>query len=317
LEELRFDGRVAIVTGAGLETGMGAHHAKMLAARGAKVVVHDLAANAAEAQHVVEQIEADGGTAVVATGDVSSPTDTEDVVAACVERFGRVDIVINNAGHAGGKSWPDEDDFEVFTHMVLVHLGGAFNVSRAAWRHFVSQGYGRLVNISSSALLGMVADMGYTGDPARAGKNHGASYSAAKAGMIGLTRCFAHYAPGLDIKANIVCPTAATHRGRHSVTRLATGQTIPLYPHLISSGVTYLCHESCPANGEMFGLGGGRMDRLAIVATQGYVHPELTPELVAENWDRIVDLDNYWIPENNWQHGERKRQDRAAILANS
>ena len=312
-DELRFDGRVAIVTGAGRERGMGEAHARLLAGRGAKVVVNDLAVDGQmPAQRVADEINAAGGVAVANGDDVSSPGGCEAIVAAAVENFGRVDIVINNAGIGRSPSFPEENS-ENFERHFGIHLGGAFNVTRAAWPQFVSNGYGRIVNITSSALLGMTPDATYV-DPKTVG-NSGVSYSTMKSGMIGLTRCFAFYGADHDIMANAVAPAAATQMGPHNVTKVAGGEDLPLDPSLVSAGVAVLVHESCPANGEIFGIGGGKVDRLFIGVSKGYLDVDLTPERLLENWDQVMDLDDFWIPANCRAHSDRLRQDRGTLLA--
>ena len=314
LDELRFDGRVAIVTGAGRERGMGEAHARLLAGRGAKVVVNDLAVDGQmPAQRVADEINAAGGVAVANGDDVSSPGGCEAIVAAAVENFGRVDIVINNAGNSARGSFPELEDFAAFRQTFAIHLGGAFNVTRAAWPQFVSNGYGRIVNITSSALLGLTPDMSYV-DPKAVG-NSGVSYSTMKSGMIGLTRCFAFYGADHDIMANAVAPAAATLRAPHNVTKVAGGEDLPLDPSLVSAGVAVLVHESCPANGEIFGIGGGKVDRLFVGVSKGYLDVDLTPERLLENWDQVMDLDDFWIPANCRAHSDRLRQDRGALLA--
>lgn len=311
MDELRFDGRVAIVTGAG--QGMGEAHAKMLAARGARVVVNDLARGEdSPAQRVVDEIIDSGGVAVANDNDVSLPSSGEAIVTAALDHFGGVDIVINNAGILTITTWPEANDFDDFTRNFRVHLGGAFNVTRAAWPQFVKRGYGRVVNITSSAVLGVTGDNSAF-NPGAAG-NSGVSYATVKAGMIGFTRCLANFAPGMDVKVNAVAPAAATPM-IHNVTKLPSGEDVPLDPSLVSAGITLLVHEACPVNGEIFGIGGGKVDRLFVGATTGHLEVDLTPERLLEHWDEVMDLTDFWIPANSPEHSNRLRQDRAAILS--
>jgi NAD(P)-dependent dehydrogenase (short-subunit alcohol dehydrogenase family) len=316
MDELRFDGRVAIVTGAGRERGLGEAHAKMLAARGAKVVVNSRSRDGrSPAQRVVDEINVSGGVAVANDDDVSSPVGGAAIIASALESFGRVDIVINNAGIGGSdcESFPSDEDFDLFTRHFGIHLGGVFNVTRAAWPHFVSSGYGRVVNVSSSALLGMGPDATYI-DPTQVG-NVGVSYPAMKAGMIGLTRCLAFYGAPHGITANAIAPAAATQMGPHNVTKVPGREDVPLDPSLVSAGVMVLVHESCPANGELFGMGGGKVDRMFIGVTTGYLDVDLTPERLLANWERVMNLEDFWVPENCQAHSDRLRQDRAPLLA--
>ena len=157
-ETLRFDGRTAIVTGAG--RGMGRTHALLLAARGANVVVNDLGgavdgsgSDTEPARSVVEDIEAGGGSAVANGASVASPEGAESIVASAVERFGGVDIVVNNAGILTSHEVPVSGADDVQRHL-SVHLMGAFNVTRAAWPRMAEQGYGRVVMTTSCAIFG-------------------------------------------------------------------------------------------------------------------------------------------------------------------
>ena len=312
MEELRFDGRVAIVTGAG--RGLGESHAKALAARGTQVVVNDLAKDTGSpAQRVADEINATGGRAVANGDDVSSPDAGEAIVAAALDNFGRIDIVINNAGNFDAASWPQDNTLDDFLRTVKIHLGGAFNVTRAAWPHFVAQKYGRVVNITSSAALGStdrsVLSPGSSG-------NSGVSYATAKAGMIGFTRSLANFEPGLDIKANAVAPVAETPLF-HNVTKLPNGAEIPMDASLVSPGIALLVHETCPVNGEILGVGGGRVDRLFVGATNGYLDIDLTPERLLEHWESVMDTSDFWIPEHGPAHSHRIRQDRGALLTDT
>jgi NAD(P)-dependent dehydrogenase (short-subunit alcohol dehydrogenase family) len=311
MTELRFDGRVAVVTGGG--RGMGATHAKLLAARGAKVVVNDLASSGVTpAQHLVDEINAAGGTAVANGDDVSTPQGGEAIIATALDRFGRVDIVVNNAGISAKGPFPEGEGFDFFELSFRVHLGGVFNVTRAAWLHFTEQAYGRVVNITSSALLGLPGDMTHV-DPALQ-TNYGVSYSSVKAGMVGLTKTLANYGAASGIKVNAVAPEAATRLHPNNVTTLPNGETLPLEAELVSAGVALLAHDFCPATGEIFGVGGGKVDRVFLAATQGYVDLELSPERLVDHWDRVMDTDDSWIPENGKVHGDGLRQARAVLV---
>jgi NAD(P)-dependent dehydrogenase (short-subunit alcohol dehydrogenase family) len=293
---------------------MGEAHARLLAERGAKVVVNDVALDGqSPAQRVADEINAAGGAAVANGDDVASARGAEAIVSTALDSFGRIDIVINNAGISTQLQFPEANDLDDFTRNFEVHLAGAFNVSRAAWPHFVSNGYGRIVNITSSAFLGLTSDMTYL-DPPRS-YNAGLSYSSMKAGMIGLTKCLAFFEADRNIKANAVAPAAATQMGPHNATVLPNGDQIPLDPRLVSVGVAVLVHESCPANGEIFGIGGGKVDRLFIGATQGYVDVDLTPERLLDNWAKVMDIDGFWIPEYCKPHADGLRQGRASLLA--
>lgn len=313
MDELRFDGRVAIVTGAGRERGLGEAHAKFLAARGASVVVNDLAAEGeTPAQRVVDDIRAAGGIAIANADSVASEEGAAAIVAAAIDSYGRLDIIVNNAGLGTGGSFPDWETIDRFTRHFEVHLAGAFNVSRAAWPHFVRDGGGRIINITSSALFGLTADMSHMHE-SRSG-NIGVGYSSMKSGMIGLTKCLANYGAQDNIKVNVVAPAAATKMGPNNSTVLSSGELLPLDPSLVSAGIAVLAHDLCPATGEIFGMGGGRVDRVFVAATQGYVDASITPERLLANWGQVMDVQDSWIPTSSRAHADRLRQDRGALL---
>ncbi len=199
---LRFDGRVAVVTGAG--RGLGRAYAHLLAARGASVVVNDLGsatdgagADEGPAHRVVAEILAAGGVASADTNSVSTTSGAEAIIAGAVEQFGRVDIVVNNAGIVRWAGMPAADADNLQSHLD-VHLLGSFNVSRAAWPHMVAQGHGRIVMTTSTGMLGLPANL---------------SYAAAKSGLIGMSRSMRISGAKHDIKTNLIAPAAFTRMG--------------------------------------------------------------------------------------------------------
>jgi NAD(P)-dependent dehydrogenase (short-subunit alcohol dehydrogenase family) len=284
MAELGFDGKVAIITGAG--GGLGRSHALELARRGALVVVNDLGGSVdgvggseAAAQKVVDEIKAGGGEAVPSYDSVATPEGGEAIVQTAIDAFGRVDIVINNAGILRDKAFhnmtPD------FVDPVLdVHLRGAFNVTRPAWAHMREQGYGRVVNTSSGA--GLFGNFGQ------------ANYGAAKMGLVGLTRVLAVEGAKHDIKVNAIAPVARTRMTEDLLGPAAE----KLDPELITPVVTYLVHQDCPTSGEVYSLGGGRVARVFIGVTPGIVDADLTPESVRDRFDAIRDEAGYVVPAN-------------------
>jgi len=208
MSDFSFDGRVAVVTGAG--RGLGRSYARLLAERGASVVVNDLGgsiegdgADAGPAQSVVEEIVAAGGRAVADTHDVSTQAGGEAIIDAAIEHFGRIDIVVNNAGIIRWAGLPEVDLANLEAHLA-VHLVGSFNTTRAAWPHFVEQGYGRVVLTTSSGLFGF---------------DNNLSYAAAKAGVVGLARSAKLAGEPHGIKVNLIAPAAQT--------RMAGGDPLP------------------------------------------------------------------------------------------
>jgi NAD(P)-dependent dehydrogenase (short-subunit alcohol dehydrogenase family) len=281
LSDYRFDGRVAVVTGAG--RGIGRAYARLLAGRGATVVVNDLGgsiegtgADATPAEAVVSEIIAAGGAALADTHDVSAAAGAQAVVDAAVTNFGRIDVLINNAGIIRWAGFPEADEDDLARHLA-VHTVGSFNTARAAWAHMVEQGYGRIVMTTSSGIFGLP---------------NNTSYATAKAAVVGLARSLATAGVKHGMKVNLVAPAA--------MTRMAGGSddTGAMAPELVAPLVAYLAHEECPVNGEIYAAGAGRFSRIFIASTPGYVHrgPDVTVEDVAEHWESINDDTGYSVP---------------------
>lgn len=283
---LRFDGRVAIVTGAG--RGIGRAYAHLLAARGAKVVVNTRAdrsgTDVAQPETVVEEIEDAGGVAVPSTGDVSDFEQALSIVATALESFGRVDIVVNNAGPGGvGPKSPTTSDFPkmdlaVFEDQLAVNLIGSFNVTQATWPYMVAQGYGRVVMTISGAMFGDGDHM---------------TYASAKSGLIGLTRGLAVSGADHGIKVNAISPGAYTRRSSNFV----DPETQRIWaPELVAPVVAFLAHESCPVSGEIYAAARGHVHRIFLGATVGYRSDKLTVEDVRDQWGIINDEAGYFVP---------------------
>jgi NAD(P)-dependent dehydrogenase (short-subunit alcohol dehydrogenase family) len=289
-DELRFDGRVAAITGAG--RGLGREFALMLARRGAAVVVNDIGRSRDEtrygassdgadvAQSVVAEIEAAGGTAVANLADVSKDGEAASIVTDAIERFGRIDIVINNAGILPYAPL-DELTSDQFFATLAVHVGGAFHVTKAAWPHFRSNGYGRVINVCSS--VGVVY-----------GNDNYAAYAAAKGGLMGLTRVTAWEGTAHGIVANGLLPNAAT-RGRASVRQPMPGDGDPNDEQSVAraaAAAAWLSHEQCEASGEFFAVKDGSMRQIFMSVAEGFQATDpgqFSPELIRENWDTISD----------------------------
>jgi NAD(P)-dependent dehydrogenase (short-subunit alcohol dehydrogenase family) len=291
MKELRFDGRSAIVTGAG--RGVGRCHALLLASRGARVVVADFGgdlegkggSSRGPADDVVAEIKAAGGEAVACCASVADPKGAASIVEAAMDSFGRIDIVINNAGISDPNFFEDVA-LDMFQRMLDVHLLGGIYVLKAAYPLMKKSGYGRIVNTCSEGPLGI--HMTNT------------SYGSAKAGMFGLTRTLAAESSRYGILVNGFAPRAFTRLG--SIEAVAKSFGIPedavrqsgsitkMAPELASPAAVYLAHESCKLNGEILVAGGGQVLRLVFVETTGITQPGLTLEHVAEKIDQILDM---------------------------
>jgi NAD(P)-dependent dehydrogenase (short-subunit alcohol dehydrogenase family) len=285
MTELGFDGKVAIITGAG--GGLGKQHALLLASRGALVVVNDLGgavdgtgADVGAAQLVVDEIAAAGGEAIADANSVATPEGGAAIVQSAIDAFGRLDIVVNNAGILRDKSFANMNA-DMLDPVIDVHLRGAFHVTQPAWQHMREQNYGRVISTSSSS--GLFGNFGQ------------ANYGAAKMGLVGFTRVLAVEGAKYGITANAIAPLALTRMTEPLLGPLGA----KVAPERVSPLVAYLAHESCKATGRIFSVGGGRIAEVFIGEAQGYQSGELTPELVAENWDAITDRDGYVVPANS------------------
>jgi NAD(P)-dependent dehydrogenase (short-subunit alcohol dehydrogenase family) len=293
VSEHSFEGRVAVVTGAG--RGIGRAHARLLAARGARVVVNDLGgsmqgggANAGPASAVADEIVAAGGTAIADTNDVSTTAGAESLVGAAIEQFGGIDILINNAGIIRWQGMPAVDTDALMAH-IAVHVGGSFNTTRAAWPHMVEHNYGRVVMTTSSGIFGLLENL---------------SYATAKAAIIGLTHSLMTEGKAHDIKVNAVAPAAMTRMaGRSAEETVELDNADPstntaMDADLVSPLVAFLAHEDCPVSGEIYAAGGGRFARIFVAQTEGYVQTEHAPtvEDVAQHWTTINDETGYNVP---------------------
>jgi NAD(P)-dependent dehydrogenase (short-subunit alcohol dehydrogenase family) len=253
-----FTGSVAVVTGAG--NGLGRTYARQLAARGAKVVVNDVAAGTGErpgtAQQVVDEITAAGGVAVANTDSVATPEGGRAIVDTALESFGDLDIVINNAGIARTNRFADVR-YEDAVASLSVHLFGALHVLLPAWPHLIARGGGRIVNTTSAVRL--------------FGQQRSSIYAAAKSGVVGLTRVLAQEGAEHGIRVNAIAPVARSQMAGDVYGRL--DEKVPT--ELVSAVVLALAHPSCTVSGEVISAGGGRMSRIVVAATEGYFSPDL------------------------------------------
>lgn len=285
-DALRFDDKVVIVTGAG--GGLGRAHALLFAKHGAKVVVNDLGgsthgegANASAADRVVAEIRAAGGTAVA---NHNSVTDGEEIVRTAVEAFGRVDVVVNNAGILRDKTFHKMEDAD-WDLVYKVHVEGAYKVTRAAWPLMREQGYGRVIFTASTS--GIYGNFGQS------------NYGMAKLGLYGLTRNLALEGRKNNIFVNAIAPTGGT--------RMTEGLIPPqvfeqLKPELVSPLVVYLGSEQCQETSGLFEVGGGWMGKVRWERSLGFgfdPREGFDAEDVAAHWQQITSFENAVHPKDN------------------
>lgn len=288
---IRFDDDVVIVTGAG--RGLGREYALAFAALGAAVVVNDIDEFAAN--QVVEEIETAGGTAVADTNSVDNRTGAEAIVAAALKAFGRLTILVNNAGIISFAALPDISDKD-WRRMQSVTLDGAFHMCAAAWPHMRDARYGRIVNTTSNA--------GFAGNETLG------AYGAAKLAVAGLTKCIAQEVGDLDIAVNAVAPMAVTRMNRDAFFGgkasegadwrgdIAEGRVPMGPPSIVAPTVLWLASRQCKANGEIFSSSSGKVARVVFVVGEGYFNANHDVNDIASHADQIRDLGNYLDPTN-------------------
>jgi len=287
MSEIRYDDRVAVVTGAG--GGLGKTYALMLASRGAKVVVNDLGGAAdgtgggsSMADEAVKEITEAGGTAVANYDSVATPEGGEAIIQTALDNFGRCDILINNAGILRDKSFTklEPQNLEI---VLDVHLKGGFYVTQPAFKAMKENNYGRIVFASSGA--GIFGNFGQS------------NYGAAKMGLVGLSNVLAVEGARNNIKSNVIAPIAKTRLTE----QLLGGLADALDPNFVTPLVAYLASEQCEYTHEIFDVGGGRYARIFVGLGQGWVAKKgTTPsvEEIAANMDAIRNTDSFTIPDS-------------------
>lgn len=281
--EFRFDGRTAIVTGAGGNPSLGRAHALLLAARGANVVVNDIGrdpltpgyAGSASAEAVAQEIRDLGGRAVADVHSVATEAGASAVIQTAIEAFGGVDILVNNAGLSIAAGF-EEMTARDFQRHIDVNLMGPVWACRAAWPHMRAQGYGRIVNTTSGAMAGFASLV---------------AYGTSKGGLWSLTRALAAEGAGLGIKANAINPGAFTRMiaaQQEETSSMYQYAQANLPAELVSPVVAYLAHEDCPVSGECIDAAGGEVRRVYLAQTPGFADRELSIETVARRWDEVM-----------------------------
>ena len=281
---IRFDGRVAIVTGAG--GGLGREHALALAGRGARVVVNDLGvardgqgSSTTPAQAVVAEIEALGGEAMASAASVTDAAATRDMVASAVAKWGRVDILVNNAGVLRDKTFA-KMEIDDFRFVVDVHLMGAVNCTKAVWDVMRGQNYGRIVMTTSSS--GLYGNFGQS------------NYGAAKMALVGLMQSLSIEGAKNDVRVNCLAPTAHTRMTED------LGAALPLEalgPDLVTPGLLYLVSEDAPSRC-ILAAGAGGFERAYVTLTQGLrIVGDDAPEQIAARFAEISDRAGEIVPD--------------------
>ncbi len=287
MSEIRFDGRVAVITGAG--GGLGKTYAEMLASRGASVVVNDLGGasdgtggGTSMADQTVKEINEAGGKAVANYDSVATPEGGAGIIQAAVDNFGKVDIVINNAGILRDKSFAKLEP-QHLEAVIDVHLKGAFYVTQPAFRVMKENSYGRIVFASSGA--GIFGNFGQT------------NYGAAKMGLVGLSNVLAVEGAKSGIKCNVIAPIAKTRLTE----QLLGGMADALDPKFVTPLVAYLSSEDCELTHEVVDVGGGRYARIFVGLGKGWTTAKgkvPSVEDIADNMEAIRNTDGYTIPDS-------------------
>jgi NAD(P)-dependent dehydrogenase (short-subunit alcohol dehydrogenase family) len=289
MSDITFGGKVAVVTGSG--RGLGRAYARLLASRGASLVINDYnvevdgsPGNSDEnpAETVAAELRAAGARAVSNTDSIADPGGAARIVKQAVDEFGRLDILVNNAG-VGMCDPIQEEPGPLFERNMNTTLLGTILMTRAAWPHLVEHANGRVLNVSSSAIFGSSwADGSVLG-----------AYAFAKAGVFAETRQMGRYAEPFGVKVNAVLPLGLSRTNADEGGAMSGGefgnffrQNLPA--EAVANGAAFLLSDDCPVSGQCFSIGGGRVARVVFAEPRGFFSRDLTPEQVRDNWARVM-----------------------------
>ena len=266
---LRFDNRVVVITGAG--AGLGRAYALEFAKRGAKIVVNDI--DRSTADNVVEEIATISGFSTSGVADYHSVSEGDKIVATAISTFGRIDVLVNNAGILRDVRFA-KMTINDWNELYEVHLKGTFISTHAAWKHMVAQKYGRIVTITSIA--GICGNFGQ------------ANYSAMKSAMIGLTKTLAKEGARHNITVNCLAPLAAS---RMTDTLLLDEMKPLMSAEHVAPVVSVLAHETCTDSGQIVEVAGGWVSKIRFQRAKGtFIQPPFSAEQIVENWSSVGDF---------------------------
>ena len=284
---ISLEGKVAVVTGAG--RGLGRAYVELLAERGARVVVNDLGTDVsgsgrdpAIAEQAAGLIRARGGQAIADDSDVSTPEGGRALIAAAIGHFGRIDLLVNNAGICGSQLFPDAalDDFGRYWR---VHLGGPVNTVRAAWPHMIAQRHGKIILVTS-----VVGLFGMRGQ---------ATYAAAKSAVVGLMRILAIEGAPHGILVNTISPVGYTRMHPAAGSRVPEAEGKAAAPvEAVAPAIIWLASDGCTQTNRIYHVEAGAIQRIAIVIGPGFCDPHLTPESIAENYAKAESIQGFSEP---------------------
>lgn len=288
------EGRVVVVTGAG--GGIGREHALLFAERGARVVVNDLGgavdgsgADTKMADQVVDEITGAGGEAVANYESVATPEGGESIVQTALDAYGRVDVVVNNAGILRDKTFHNMTD-DQWDAVVQVHLYGGYYVTHAAWPHMREQEHGRVIVTTSTT--GLFGNFGQT------------NYGAGKLGLVGMINTLALEGARYGITANAITPVAATRMTEDLMPDEALEQLDPGY---VSPAVVHLASDECDLSGEIILASGGHYARVRYHKSQGVDFDEVpTVEELASRWDELMDMQDAVDGKDYWRSAQQR-----------